>query len=168
MTRWLSDDEHGAWRGLRMMTGRLDGELNRRMQEGSGLSMADYHVLVMLTEAADGRCRMFELAQVLDWERSRLSHHLTRMEKRGLVLRQHCDSDRRGAFIVLTSAGRQAIEAAAPAHVDSVRELLFDALSPAQVTSLSSISASVLRRLDAAALPGPERPGESETAKLPG
>lgn len=154
MTRWLSDDEQGAWRGLRTMTRQLDGELNRRLQECSGLSMADYEVLVMLSEAAEGRCRMFELAQVIDWERSRLSHHLTRMEKRGLVLRQHCDSDRRGSFIMLTNAGRQAIEAAAPAHVDSVRALVFDGLSPAQVTSLSGITASVLRRLDAEALTG--------------
>ena len=147
---WLNATEQRAWRGLLTMTSRLDAELNRRLQESSGLSQADYGVLVALSEAPGGRLRVFEVARDLCWEQSRLSHHLARMQKRGLVDREECSSDRRGAFVVLTEEGRSAIEAAAPAHVDAVRGLVFDGLSEAQVRTLASISEKVLRRLDEA------------------
>src|SRR3954447_2250160 len=117
MPKWLTDDEQRAWRGLLQMTSRLDARLNRDLQQTSGLSLADYDVLVLLTEAPDGRLRVFELVGNLQWEQSRLSHHLTRMQRRGLVAREDCTTDRRGAFIVLTDAGRDAIEKAAPGHV---------------------------------------------------
>src|SRR3954470_9965333 len=129
MSRWLTDDEQRAWRGLLQMTSRLDARLNRDLQQTSGLSLADYDVLVLLTEAPDGRLRVFELAENLQWEQSRLSHHLARMQRRGLVAREECTSARRGAFIVRTEDGRDAIEKAAPAHVDAVRRLVFDGLS---------------------------------------
>ena len=82
MDRWLTDDEQRAWRGLIQMTSRLDARLNRELQQSSGLSLADYDVLVLLTEAADGRLRVFEIAEELHWEQSRLSHHLARMQRR--------------------------------------------------------------------------------------
>jgi DNA-binding MarR family transcriptional regulator len=148
MTRWLTDDELAAWRGLRDMTSRLDARINRELQAQSGLSLPDYAVLVPLSEAEDDRLRAFELADAIGWEQSRLSHHLSRMHKRGLVDRTDCDADRRGAFVVLTEAGRQAIEAAAPAHADFVRALVFDALTPAQVQTLKALSQTVLQRLD--------------------
>lgn len=148
MTGWLTDDELAAWRGLLTMTARLEARLNRELQAQSDLSLADYEVLVPLSEADEGRLRMYELAQAMTWEQSRLSHHLTRMQKRGLVERTNCDSDRRGAFVVLTTAGRSVIEAAAPAHVASVRALVFDALTPAQVKALATVSKVVLQRLD--------------------
>lgn len=146
--RWLSQDEQRAWRGLLQMTSRLDAELNRQLQDSSGLSMADYDVLVCLSEAPDGRLRVFEIAMVLCWEQSRLSHHLSRMHKRGLVEREECRSDRRGAYVVLTEAGRASIEKAAPAHVASVRRLVFEALTGAEVRTLAAVSDKVLGRLD--------------------
>src|SRR4051794_21309869 len=85
MSQWLTDDEQRAWRGLVQMTSRLDARLNRELQQSSGLSLADYDVLVLLTEAPDGRLRMFELVEELQWEQSRLSHHVARMQRRGLV-----------------------------------------------------------------------------------
>lgn len=147
MPQWLTDDEQRAWRGLLQMTSRLDARLNRDLQQSSGLSLADYDVLVLLTEASDGRLRVFEIADDLQWEQSRLSHHLARMERRGLVAREECTTDRRGAFVVLTSAGRTAIEKAAPAHVATVRQLVFDGLSAEQVISLESTVKQVLSRL---------------------
>ncbi len=132
------------------MTSRLDARLNRELQQASGLSLADYDVLVLLTETADGRRRVFEIADDLRWEQSRLSHHLLRMQRRGLVSREECSTDRRGAFVALTDDGRSAIQAAAPSHVDVVRRLVFDGLSPGQVTALDSAAAHVLARLDAA------------------
>src|SRR3954466_10793733 len=148
MTRWLSEPEQRAWRGLLQMTTRLEAQLNRDLQETSGLSLADYDVLVPLSEAPQGRLRGFELASGLGWERSRLSHHLARMQRRGLVAREDCDADRRGAFVVLTDAGRTAIQRAAPAHVETVRGLVFEGLSEEQVTLLQGFTDSVLRRLD--------------------
>jgi DNA-binding MarR family transcriptional regulator len=147
MPRWLSDHEQRAWRGLLQMTTQLDAEIHRQLQASSGLSEADYEVLVPLSEAPGRRLRPYELAEVLRWEQSRLSHHLARMQKRGLVDRENCASDRRGAFIVLTDAGREAIEAAAPAHVALVRDLVFDRLTPEQVDALTAITHRVLERL---------------------
>lgn len=148
MPRWLSKDEHRAWRGLLQMTAHLDVQVNRRLQESSGLSKADYDVLVVLSESPEGRLRVYEVAQELGWEQSRLSHHLSRMQKRGLVEREECLSDRRGAFVVLTGAGRTAIEKAAPDHVATVRRLVFDGLSREQVGALADISETVLERLE--------------------
>ena len=147
MPRWLSDDEQRAWRGLVQMTSRLDALLNRDLQQTSGLSLADYDVLVLLTEAPAGRLRVFELAEDLQWEQSRLSHHLARMHRRGLVAREECATDRRGAFVVLTGPGRDAIEQAAPGHVDLVRHLVFDGLSAEQVAMLDRFLGRVLSRL---------------------
>jgi DNA-binding MarR family transcriptional regulator len=147
MTRWLSKDEQHAWRGLLQMTAQLDAQVNRQLQDASGLSKADYYVLAPLSEAPDGRLRLFEVAQALHWEQSRLSHHLARMQKRGLVEREECLSDRRGAFVVLTDVGRAAIETAAPAHVEAVRQLMFDGLTRDQVRALAEISDQVLDRL---------------------
>jgi DNA-binding MarR family transcriptional regulator len=149
MPQWLTDDEQRAWRGLLQMTSRLDARLNRELQQSSGLSLADYDVLVLLTEAPHGRRRMFELVEALQWEQSRLSHHIARMQRRGLVAREECTTDKRGAFVVLTDAGRDAIEKAAPPHVETVRRLVFDGLSKEQVATLESFVGRVLSRLDA-------------------
>ena len=147
MTGWLSDDEQRAWRGLLDMTSRLNARLNRQLQDAGGLSLADYDVLVPLSEAPDGRLRVFEIADKLAWEQSRLSHHLGRMQRRGLVGREECATDGRGAFVVLNDAGRAAIENAAPAHVEMVRQLVFDGLSADQVAALTALTSTVLDRL---------------------
>src|SRR3954462_7846393 len=156
MSQWLTDDEQRAWRGLVQMTSRLDARLNRELQQSSGLSLADYDVLVLLTEAPDGRLRMFELVDDLQWEQSRLSHHVARMQRRGLVSREECTTDKRGAFVVLTDAGRDAIEKAAPPHVDAVRRLVFDGLSGEQVAMLEAFVGRVLSRLAPAEEAAPE------------
>src|SRR3954447_17076802 len=130
------------------MQTRLQAELNRQLQADSGLSLADFDVLVALTDRPDVPLRVFELAEAVQWEKSRLSHHLARMERRGLVERQDCPDDARGAFVVLTAAGRQAIERAAPAHVATVRTLVFDGLDPNQVDTLADIAEGVLNRID--------------------
>ena len=148
MTRWLTPDEQRAWRGLQRMTSQLQARLNRELQEHSGLSLADYDVLVRLTDAPGGRLRVYEMVQDLQWEQSRLSHHVARMQRRGLVAREECTTDRRGAFILLTATGRRAIEQAAPAHVETVRRLVFDELPAESVTALEFLNAHVLARLN--------------------
>jgi DNA-binding MarR family transcriptional regulator len=150
-TRWLDDDEQRAWRAYLRMQSRLTAALNRQLQTESGLSLADYDVLVQLTEAPDGRLRPYELQRALDWEQSRLSHHLSRMQRRKLVARDECADDGRGAYIQITDAGRQAITNAAPGHVATVRNLVFDALNHEQVATLKDLSARVLDRVDTTA-----------------
>ena len=148
MSSWLSTDEHQAWRGLIEMIARLQNRLTHQLQEASGLSLTDYDVLVPLSESPTGRLRVYEIAAGLGWEQSRLSHHVTRMQRRGLVSRQECRTDRRGAFVVLTDAGRTAIENAAPAHAELVRHLVFEGATPEQVAVLTAFTAQVLGRLE--------------------
>ncbi|MDI6103771.1 MarR family winged helix-turn-helix transcriptional regulator [Actinoplanes sp. NEAU-A12] len=149
-TPWLTADQQHAWRAYLQAQNRLTAALNRQLQTDSGLSLSDYEVLVHLTDAADGRSRPYELQRVLGWEQSRLSHHLARMQKRGLVARNECHDDGRGAYVLITDAGRQAITAAAPRHVDAVRRMFFDHLSTEQVTAIAEVSTKVLTRLDPA------------------
>ena len=151
MSRWLTEEEQRAWRGLLRMTSQLNARANRLLQEEYGISLADYEVLVALSEAPEGRLRVFEVADALAWEQSRVSHQLARMQRRGLVAREDCATDARGAFAVLTAAGRAAIERAAPAHVEQVRQLVFDELSHEQVSGLTEITTRVLDRLAATA-----------------
>lgn len=117
------------------------------MQRETGLSEADYEVLVNLSEGPDGRLRPTELGGATQWEKSRISHHVRRMEERGLVKRMACQTDRRGSFVAITAAGRRAIERAAPVHVEHVREMFIDVLTPAQLDALADISETVLARL---------------------
>ena len=151
MSRWLTEEEQRAWRGLLRMTAQLNARANRQLQEEYGISLPDYEVLVVLSEAPEGRLRVFEVADALAWEQSRVSHQLARMQRRGLIARQDCATDARGAFAVLTAAGRAAIERAAPAHVELVRQLVFDELSRGQVSALTEITTRVLDRLAATA-----------------
>lgn len=147
VTRWLEAEQQRAWRAYVRMQGELNAHLSRQISVDSEISMADFAVLVQLTDTADGRVRVLELARLLNWEKSRISHHVARMEKRGLVRRENCGSDGRGSFVVLTDAGRSAIEAAAPSHAETVRALVFDQLSDAEVEALREISEKIFTRL---------------------
>jgi DNA-binding MarR family transcriptional regulator len=146
-TPWLSAQEERLWRGWLTLNAELSATLQRELQDDSGLSMPDFDVLVHLTDSPEGRVRVTELARLLYWERSRVSHHVTRMERRGLVERTECAEDGRGAFIAVTPAGRAAIEQAAPGHVRAVRRLMFDALSKEEVDRLATAIDKMLTRL---------------------
>ena len=142
--QWLDQREERAWRALQFMQMRLDGELARQLAADSGLSYPDYVVLVALTDRPDGRMRLFELGEVLGWEKSRVSHHVARMINRGLVAKKPCDADRRGAYVIATKRGRKEIAAAAPGHVAEVRRLFIDQLTPDQLDAISAAAESVL------------------------
>ena len=146
-TPWLSAEEEHLWRGWTQLNNELSAALQRELQDDAQLSVSDYEVLVHLTDSPEGRMRVSDLARLLQWERSRVSHHLTRMERRGLVERSECAEDGRGAFIGVTAAGRAAIEQAAPGHVAAVRRLVFDALDAKDVAALSTVFDKMLAGL---------------------
>ena len=131
-----------------MLNAQLSATLQRELQDDAGLSTQDYEVLVHLTDNPEGRMRVTDLARLMQWERSRVSHHVTRMERRRLVQRLECAEDGRGAFVVITPQGRAAIEQAAPGHVNAVRRLVFDALSPEEVNAFATIIEKALTQLD--------------------
>lgn len=146
---WLSAEEQRSWRAFIRLHQKLVRHLGADLQAQSGLSGADFEILVALTDVPDGRLRFQDLAGAIDWERSRLSHQVARMIKRGLVARDECAEDGRGAFVVITQQGREVIEAAAPKHVATVRRLVIDALSPEDLATLGRISSRVIEQMDA-------------------
>ena len=146
--RWLTAEQERLWRRWLTLNAQLSATLHKELHDDAGLSMPDYEVLVHLTDNPEGRIRVTDLARLLQWERSRLSHHVTRMERRRLVQRVECAEDGRGAFIVITPQGRSAIEQAAPHHVNTVRRLIFDALTPDEVDAFATIVDKALTHLD--------------------
>jgi DNA-binding MarR family transcriptional regulator len=129
------------------MTRSLDARLARDLVNESGLSMQDYDVLSALTDSPDRRCSAKDLGAHLLWTPSRLSHHVDRMQQRGLVRRERHDRGR-GNDVVLTPDGLEAIRTAAPGHVETVRESFIDLLAPAELLVLAQISDTILASLD--------------------
>ncbi|HEV7707881.1 MAG TPA: MarR family transcriptional regulator [Asanoa sp.] len=148
--RSLSPAEMAAWRAVIEGSQRLLTQLEDDLRETSELSFADYHVLVLLSEAPRQRLRMGELANKLIFSPSRLTYHVGTMEKRGLVARQPCPEDRRGSEAVLTDAGLRALREAAPHHLRSVRQHFVDALDDTELTELNKIFTRLGERLIAA------------------
>lgn len=141
---WLDDREQAAWRAFVGLQNYVDGALRRQLQRDGDLSLSDYEILVCLSESETGELRSFQIAEALQWEASRLSHQLRRMDDRGLLERRNCPEDRRGVTVVLTPTGRTAIEAAAPLHVAEVRRVFIDRLAPGQLDALAAIGTVVL------------------------
>ncbi len=144
--RWLGAAEQRAWRAQVRLALLLTRQLDRELQS-QGLSVNDYEILVELSEAPERRLRMTELADATAQSRSRLSHQVTRMEARGLVRRDACEGDKRGMFAVLTPDGLEAIERAAPAHVESVRRHYLDWLTPEQLATITEAYRPIVEQL---------------------
>lgn len=146
-TRWLNERESRAWRALTALRTPLETALNRQLSRDSGLSTADYSVLVELSEAPGGVLRFRELVHELAWEKSRLSHQVRRMQARGLIEKDSCETDARGAYLRISEAGREAIGQAAPGHVELVRKLVVDLLTPQQLDQLAEIGERIAARM---------------------
>lgn len=145
--RLPTKEQLGVWRNYIETAEDLRSLLASRMQAESSLSLGDYQVLLALAEHEGDNLRSSELAGKVGWERSRLSHHLGRMEKRGLIRREECAHDNRGAHVVLTDTGNQAFRAGSRPHLQAVQELFVAALSPEQLTQLDRITAALRARL---------------------
>lgn len=145
--RWLDEEEQRAWRAFIDGSQRLMAVLNRDLQDNCDLTVADYRILVLLSEAADGSLRMSELAEGVLSSRSKLTHQVRRMESEGLVVRSTCAEDGRGVLATITEHGARRLRTAAPLHVESVRENFVDQLTRRQLKMLGEIFESVDARL---------------------
>jgi DNA-binding MarR family transcriptional regulator len=149
MTRWLTDAEQLSWRSYLEATTLLFDALDRRLQRDAGIPHTYYEILVRLSEADQRTMRMSDLADRTWSSRSRLSHAVARLEDRGWVVRRDCPTDKRGQLATLTDAGMAALEAAAPDHVEAVRQYVIDPLTPQQIAELGVIARAVVASLEA-------------------
>lgn len=136
-----------TWRAYVLGSALLEQRLHADLQDGHDLALADYELLVRLSEGQCGRVRMSSLAEQVAASKSRVSHQIARMERAGLVRREECPSDGRGVFAVLTDAGRAALETAAPTHLDGVRRDFVDLLSPGERDVLAGVFERVIGHL---------------------
>jgi DNA-binding MarR family transcriptional regulator len=143
-TRWLTADEQRAWRLFLQACQSVFASAEAQLVRDSGITHGYYEILVHLSEAPRRELRMTELARASTYSKSRLSHAVARLEERGWVLRRECPTDRRGQIAQLTDDGFAALAAAAPGHVEEVRKLLIDVLTPEQLRHLGEISASII------------------------
>jgi len=146
--RWLSRSEQDTWVSFAAVLELLPRELDAQLQRDETLTHFDYFTLAMLSEAEDRTLRMTALASMTNSTLPRLSHVISRLEKRGYVRREQCAEDARATNAVMTEQGWQKIVQAAPGHVENVRSLVFDPLTAEQLRNLHEISAALLRRLD--------------------
>ena len=135
------------WRSFQGMWRNLDRTVERDLMDRAALSAADFSILVPLSEAPEHRLRARDLGLLLDWDRSRLSHQIRRMEQRELLTRSKCPTDARGTFIELTNHGWEMVQQAAPGHVQAVRANFFDVLTDADVVALEDIARRVNDRI---------------------
>lgn len=145
---WLTEDEQRCWRSLVSVLLRLPSALEQQLKTDANLTHFEYWVLALLSESDSGQLRLSELAAVADASLSRLSHVVTRLEKRGLVTRMPCPDETRATLAVLTPNGRDEVVAHAPGHVREVRYRVFDALEPDDVADLARITERLLTHLN--------------------
>lgn len=146
--RWLDEDEQQTWRRLAAAITLLPAALEAQLQRDARLTHVGYWVLAMLSEAPGRSLRMSDLAALSNSSLSRLSHTVARLERQGWVRRHPCPDDKRANVAVLTDDGYDKIVATAPGHVETVRSLVFDALTDGQIRDLDAICRALLKRLD--------------------
>jgi DNA-binding MarR family transcriptional regulator len=144
----VSAEEWEVWRSFYTMRRQLDLALERQLHDDADISAPDYEVLLTLFESPDKQLRARELGTLLGWEKSRLSHQVTRMERRGLVRRSDCDTDARGTWIEITPDGSRATLGAMRDHARSIRRFFFDVITEEEKRVLKDVSVRVLDAID--------------------
>ncbi len=142
--RWLNDEEQELWRLMLAASRKVSRVLDDTLQAESDLSSSEFSVLVTLSEAENQALRLRDLCSELEWDRSRTSHQVTRMAKRGLVTKEKSPGDARGVLVCLTSEGMSRLESAAPEHVESVRRVVFDHMDPSTVGALKQFFQGIM------------------------
>jgi DNA-binding MarR family transcriptional regulator len=162
MASEITESEKKLWRSFTLMRRQLDLTLERRLQADAGISTADYEILQSLSENAAKRLRAGQIADIIGWEKSRVSHQISRMEARSLVKREECGDDARGVWVVLTEDGDRAVQNALRDRRDAVRHYFFDALTDEQRANLLDISRSVLDTINPPICSEPQAASASE------
>lgn len=142
--RWLTEDEQSFWRLFLAADTSLTRSIEDSLLESSDLSSPEYAVLVVLSEAEEESLRLRDLCAELGWDRSRISHQIARMQRRGLVTKEKCTMDGRGVIVRLTETGTQRLERAVPDHVETVRRVVFDHLDPADLPAIRRFFEGIL------------------------
>lgn len=142
--RWLSTEEQQLWRMILSATRKMERTLDETLVENHNLTTSEFAVLVTLSEATDQQMRLRDMCQELDWDRSRTSHQVTRMDKKGLVAKVKCAGDARGVNVEITPEGERRLKDAVPAHVETVRQLVFDPMEERHMEGLRSYLTAVL------------------------
>ena len=145
--KWLNQREQQAWLTLISATEHLSRVLDQQLRADAGLSHIQYAILARLADTPDGSMRMLALAEAMAVTKSGLTYQIVQLEKRGLVRREACPSDERGVVAAITPDGKDLMRRAAPAHVNLVRELVIDALTPQQLDALAEGLGEVQRRI---------------------
>ena len=157
---WLDPREDRAWRAFMHARDQLNAYLNQHLLQDSGLSGADYEILAVLSEHPTGHMPAQELGTLVQWEKSRLSHQVRRMQERGLIVREPNPADGRSAMICLLPAGRRAVQDAGPQHVHNVRRHFTGLFTPAELDTLAALNERILHHLAGESLPEEPAPGE--------
>lgn len=157
----LCEGDVALWRVVALMARRLTGMLEADLQAQVGISVPDFDILMALEMASTGRRRIGDLGEMLAWEKSRTSHHVSRMEARGLLSRTTCDEDLRGTWVEITADGSERVARARPVHAAVVRQRLVDVLPDQDAQELARISLAVL-------MAAPHGACEAELAALHG
>jgi DNA-binding MarR family transcriptional regulator len=145
---WLDEQQQAVWRAVTRLFTKLPATLESDLQRTAGLTLFEYEVLALLSEADASTLQMSELAAGTNSSLSRLSHVVSRLERRGWVTRQACPGDGRATQAVLTESGMAKVIETAPDHVRAVRELVVDALTPAQLRQLGTAAAKIAQRIE--------------------
>ncbi|MFF3511683.1 MarR family winged helix-turn-helix transcriptional regulator [Streptomyces sp. NPDC052301] len=146
--RWLTPAERETWQQFAMMLHRLPAALGAQLQQDADLSYIEYYVLAGLSDQPEHRMRMSDLAVLANSEQSRLSHMISRLERRGFVRREPDPTNGRYTHAILTEAGHAHLTEAAPGHVARVRDLVFDVLDPAELDNLRTAAEKISERID--------------------
>jgi DNA-binding MarR family transcriptional regulator len=144
MTATSTELERDVWRSFFVMRRQLELTLERRLQADAGISSADYEILLSLFDDPTKRLRAGRIGDIIGWEKSRVSHQISRMEQRGLVKREACGDDARGVWIVLTAEGSRAVLGAERDRRAAVREYFFDVLTEDEMHTVLTVSRKVL------------------------
>ena len=144
MTTETTQHEKELWRSFYIMRRQLELTLERRLQADAGISTADYEILIALFNEPTKQLRAGQIGDLIGWEKSRVSHQITRMEQRELVKRRECGDDARGVWVVLTEEGDRAVLNAERDRREAVRQYFFDVLDDDEKSMLLRISHKVL------------------------
>lgn len=167
-TEWLSEEEQRTWRKLAAVLMKLPGALESQLQRDSGMTHFEYWVVALLSESPDRSLRLSTLASQANASLSRLSHVVTRLERKGWVRREPCPDSSRSMLAVLTGEGYDAVVAAAPGHVGAVRSLVFAGLGPDELGELDRACDALLHRIGGPAVrPAPLSPGQVDGGPEP-